>query len=39
MFREGRYPPGTQRVMSYRRVDFTDLSAADYQTVKTSFAW
>ncbi|HEY0947746.1 MAG TPA: hypothetical protein VGD81_20855 [Opitutaceae bacterium] len=39
MFREGRYPPGTPRVMSYRRVDFTDLTASDYQTVKAAFAW
>lgn len=39
MFREGRYPPGTPRVMSYRRVDFTDLTAAEYQTLKASFHW
>ncbi len=39
MFREGRYPPGTPRVMSYRRVDFTDLTAAEYETAKASFGW
>lgn len=39
LFREGRYPPGTPRVMSYRRVDFTDLTAAEYATAKASFSW
>lgn len=39
MFREGRYPPGTPRVMSYRRVDFTDLTAAEYEAAKASFNW
>lgn len=39
MFREGRYPPGTPRVMSYRRIDYTDLTAAEYQAIKASFHW
>jgi hypothetical protein len=39
MFRDGRYPPGTPRVMSYRRVDFTDLTAAEYEAAKASFNW
>jgi hypothetical protein len=39
MFREGRYPPGTPRVMSYRRVDFTDMTAAEYDTAMASFGW
>ena len=39
LFAEGRYPPGTPRVMSYRRVDFTNLNDASYQTVKSSFSW
>ena len=39
MFRDGRYPPGTPRVMSYRRVDYTDLTAAEYATIKASFSW
>ena len=39
MFREGRYPPGTPRVMSYRRIDYTDLTATEYQAIKASFHW
>lgn len=39
LFRNGVYPPGTPRVLSYRRVDFTDLSAAQYAQVKASFSW
>jgi hypothetical protein len=39
LFRDGRYPPGTPRVMSYRRVDFTDLTATEYATARASFGW
>lgn len=39
LFRQGRFPPGTPRVMSYRRVDFTDLNASQYTAVKSSFGW
>ncbi len=39
LFRDGRYPPGTPRVLSYRRVDFTDLTAAEYEAAKASFGW
>lgn len=39
MFRDGRYPPGTPRVMSYRRGNFTDLTAAEYEAAKASFNW
>jgi hypothetical protein len=39
LFKAGRYPPGTPRVMSYRRVDFTDLPPTEYETIKTSFNW
>ncbi len=39
LFRQGTYPPGTPRVLSYRRVDFTDLTAAQYSSVRTSFNW
>ncbi|MEZ0215638.1 MAG: hypothetical protein ACAH89_00725 [Rariglobus sp.] len=39
LFRDGRYPPGTPRVLSYRRVDFTDLTAAEYAAAKASFGW
>jgi hypothetical protein len=37
LFNEGRFPPLTPRVMSYRRVDFTDVTKAQYDTLKTSF--
>jgi hypothetical protein len=30
LLKNGRYPPGTPRVMSYRRVDYTDLTTAEY---------
>jgi hypothetical protein len=30
LLKNGRYPPGTPRVMSYRRVDYTDLTKAEY---------
>ena len=39
MFRDGRYPPGTPKVLSYRRVDFTDLTATEYTAAKRSFNW
>ena len=39
LFRDGRYPPGTPRVLSYRRVDFTDLTASEYAAAKASFGW
>ena len=39
LFLDGRYPPGTPRVMSYRRVDFTNLDEAGYQATKQSFNW
>ena len=39
LFGQGTYPPGTPRVLSYRRVDFTDLSAAEYATMRDSFNW
>lgn len=31
IFQNGNFPPLTPKVMSYRRTDFTDLSASDYQ--------
>jgi hypothetical protein len=34
LFQNGVYPPYTPRVMSYRRVDFSDLTAAQYATKK-----
>lgn len=34
IFENGHFPPLTPKVMSYRRVDFTDLSAADYNAAR-----
>ena len=39
LFGQGVYPPGTPRVLSYRRVGFTDLSPAEYATIRDSFNW
>lgn len=39
LFKSGRYPPGTPRVMSYKRVDFTDLSATKYGEAYNAFGW
>ena len=39
LFGQGTYPPGTPRVLSYRRVDFTDLTAAEYTATRSSFNW
>ncbi|HTJ79101.1 MAG TPA: hypothetical protein VL357_08905 [Rariglobus sp.] len=39
LFRQGIYPPGTPKVQSYRRVDFTDLSASEYATERAKFGW
>jgi hypothetical protein len=30
LFLNGRYPPGTPRVISYRRTDYTDMTKAEY---------
>jgi hypothetical protein len=34
IFQNGHFPPLTPKVMSYRRVDFADMSAADYATTR-----
>jgi hypothetical protein len=34
IFGNGNFPPYSPKVMSYRRVDFTDLTAADYAAAK-----
>lgn len=39
LFRNGVYPPGTPKVLSYRRVDYTELNAERYQTLRASFNW
>lgn len=36
---EGRYPPQTPRVRTYRRVDFTDLSPSEYRSLQDSLPW
>ncbi len=36
---EGRYPPQTPRVRTYRRVDFTDLTPTDYQALYDGLPW
>ncbi len=30
LFMNGRYPPGTPRVISYRRTDYSDMTKAEY---------
>ncbi|MBI5766287.1 MAG: hypothetical protein HZA93_00715 [Verrucomicrobia bacterium] len=37
LFNQGRFPPLTPRVMSYRRVDFNDLDRTTYNAVKASW--
>ncbi len=32
LYQNGRYPPGTPRVISYRRTDYSDMTAQDYST-------
>lgn len=39
LFAQGRYPPQTPRVRTYRRIDFTDLSATEYQAALASMPW
>ena len=36
LFRNGVYPPYTPKVMSYRRVDFSELTAAEYAARKAA---
>jgi hypothetical protein len=37
LFNQGKFPPLTPRVMSYRRVDFNDIDRATYSSVKSSW--
>lgn len=37
LFAQGKFPPLTPRVMSYRRVDFNDIGATEYNSVKTGW--
>jgi hypothetical protein len=39
LFADGKFPPGTPKVMSYRRVNFTNLDAKGYQDKRSSFNW
>lgn len=39
LFGEGEYPPGTPKVLSYRRVAFTELTEREYATIRDSFNW
>jgi len=39
LFAGGTYPPGTPRVLSYRRVDFTELTSSEYAALRDSFNW
>jgi hypothetical protein len=39
LFSEGRYPPGTPRVMSYRRVNFAHLKANEFNAAKAAYGW
>jgi hypothetical protein len=36
IFGNGNFPPYSPKVMSYRRVDFTDLTSAQYATMKAA---
>ncbi len=37
LFANGTFPPLTPKVMSYRRVDFTDINKTQYDATKTSW--
>ena len=37
LFGQGRFPPLTPRVTSYRRVDFNDITPAEYAALKSSW--
>ncbi len=39
LFLEGTYPPGTPLLRTYRRVEFTDLSEAEYNAAITALPW
>lgn len=36
---DGRYPPQTPRVRTYRRVDFSDLTASEYEAALAEMPW
>ena len=39
LFRGGSFPPGTPMVRSFRRIEFKNLSAAEYAARKTANGW
>ncbi len=39
LFANGVYPPGTPRVLSYARVNFVDMTAAEYKAARDSYNW
>lgn len=39
LFAQGRYPPQTPRVRTYRRVDFRDVTAAEYEDLVEALPW
>ena len=36
LYQNGRYPPGTPRVISYRRTDYSDMNKAEYDAALTA---
>lgn len=39
MFARGIYPPQTPRIRTYRRVDFRDVTATEYQELVNNLPW
>ncbi len=39
LFADGRYPPQTPRVRTYRRVDFRDLTPTEYAELREALPW
>ncbi len=39
LFASGVYPPGTPLIRTYRRVDFRDLTAAQYTAARATLPW
>lgn len=39
LFRDGRFPPGTPKVLSFKRTQYKDLTKTEYEALKTSFGW
>lgn len=39
LFRAGRFPPGTPKVLSFRRTEYRDLSPSEYADLKSGFGW